>query len=136
LNAGAGVIRVSQFSGMLAVESKAKKFSLLWWTRLIKDYFVRTAEFKLTLLDYDSNSRRVFRIPFHVMPRFFQTTALAGNYSSYFTLPGLRERVMTQVTASTPGHIIVECAEALWTFRYECGWMVNLKGPMTCHIRV
>ncbi|TRM68624.1 LIM-domain binding protein-domain-containing protein [Schizophyllum amplum] len=136
LNAGAGVIRLSQFSGMMAVESETKKSSLKWWTKLISEYFVPSAFWKFTLFDYDSNSRRVFNIPYHVLPQFFLTTAEAGNHSSTFTLPGLRERVMTQVTPTIPGHIILECADAIWTWRYKCGWIVNLKGPMTIHIRV
>ncbi|KAL1702891.1 LIM-domain binding protein-domain-containing protein [Schizophyllum commune] len=136
VNEGAGLLRAMQFSGMLAVISEPKKKNPLWWRKLIDEYFLTTAVFKLTLLDYDSESTRIFRIPFHVMPRFFFTAAMAGNTCSYFTMPGLRERVMTQVTANTPGHLIVECMEAHWTFRYENGWMVNLKGPMTFHIRV
>ena len=146
VNEGAGLLRAMQFSGMLAVISEPKKKNPLWWRKLIDEYFLTTAVFKLTLLDYDSESvrdvlavkflrcfmtlctqTRIFRIPFHVMPRFFFTAAMAGNTCSYFTMPGLRERVMTQVTANTPGHLIVECMEAHWTFRYENGWMVNLK---------
>jgi hypothetical protein len=45
-------------------------------------------------------------------------------------LDGARER------AGSPTHGIVECVQAIWTYRYWNGWTITMKGPMTVHLMV
>jgi hypothetical protein len=46
------------------------------------------------------------------------------------TLDGARERIYTQ------GHAVVECVSAVWTYKYNNGYTVTLRGPLTAHIMV
>lgn len=47
-----------------------------------------------------------------------------------FSLDGARERILSH------GHAVVECVHAIWTYRYNNGYTVTLRGPMTAHILV
>jgi len=44
------------------------------------------------------------------------------------TLDGARERLFDY------GHAIVECVSAVWTYKFNNGYTVLLKGPMTVHV--
>jgi hypothetical protein len=46
------------------------------------------------------------------------------------SLDGARERMYA------PGHSIVECVGAVWTYKYNNGYTVTLRGPLTAHIMV
>lgn len=46
------------------------------------------------------------------------------------SLDGARERIVSH------GHAVVECVQAVWTYRYTNGYTVTLRGPMTAHIFV
>lgn len=32
------------------------------------------------------------------------------------------------------GHLVIECLDASWTYRYRNGYIVTLRGPLTAHI--
>lgn len=44
------------------------------------------------------------------------------------SLDGARERMYA------PGHSIVECVGAIWTYKYNNGYTVTLRGPLTVHV--
>ena len=46
------------------------------------------------------------------------------------TLDGARERIYAH------GHAVVECVSAVWTYKYNNGYTVTLRGPLTAHIMV
>ena len=33
-----------------------------------------------------------------------------------------------------PGHSVVECVAAIWTYKYTNGYTVTLRGPLTTHV--
>jgi len=47
------------------------------------------------------------------------------------SLDGVRER---HFQTGLPGHTIVECVSAVWTWKYLNGYTVCLKGPLTVHV--
>lgn len=63
-----------------------------------------------------------------ILPRFFLVTTQSGVKSMSLTLDGARERLYA------PGHAIVECVTAVWTYRYNNGHIVTLRGPLTVHL--
>lgn len=44
------------------------------------------------------------------------------------TLDGVRERLVA------PGHAVVECVSAVWTYKYNNGYTIHLRGPLTAHV--
>lgn len=46
------------------------------------------------------------------------------------SLDGARERMYGH------GHAIVECVSAVWTYKYNNGYTVTLRGPFTAHVIV
>ncbi len=48
------------------------------------------------------------------------------------SLDGARERS----SAHGPNHCVIECPSASWIHRYNNGYTVTLKGPMTAHVVV
>lgn len=64
------------------------------------------------------------------LPTFFLVTSQAGVKSMTLSLDGARERVVG------PDRAIVQCALAMWTFRYLNGYTVVLRGPFTAHVAV
>ena len=65
-----------------------------------------------------------------IIPRFFLVTAQSGVQCMSINLDGARERI------GSATHGIVECVQAVWTYKYDDGWTIKLKGPMTAHILV
>lgn len=57
-------------------------------------------------------------------------TAQSGVQCMSINLDGARERI------GSPTHGIVECVQAVWTYKYDDGWTIKLKGPMTAHVIV
>ena len=64
------------------------------------------------------------------LPTFFLVTSQAGVKSMTLSLNGAQERVVG------PNRAIVQCATAMWTFRYHNGYTVALRGPFTAHVAV
>ncbi|KAJ6612158.1 LIM-domain binding protein-domain-containing protein [Mycena sp. CBHHK59/15] len=129
---GQGLIRVMQFSGLLGSETAAvqsQKLHLSYWDNLIREYFTPKAIMKLTLWrDSMKNEAKPFEIGVPILPRFFLVTTQSGVKSMSLTLDGARERLFA------PGHAIVECVTAVWTYRYNNGHIVTLRGPLTAHL--
>lgn len=44
------------------------------------------------------------------------------------SLDGARERLIAQ------HHAVVECVSAVWTYKYNNGYTVTLRGPLTVHV--
>lgn len=65
-----------------------------------------------------------------ILPRFFLVTTQSGVKSMSLTLDGARERLFNH------NHSVVECAEAIWTYRYHNGYTIALRGPLTAHVIV
>ena len=65
-----------------------------------------------------------------ILPRFFLVTSQSGVKSMNITLDGARERIIS------PGHAVVECVSAIWTYKYTNGYTIHLHGPLTAHIWV
>ncbi|KAJ7163839.1 LIM-domain binding protein-domain-containing protein [Mycena crocata] len=116
---GQGLIRVMQFSGLLGSDTpqvQGQKLHLSYWDNLIREYFTPKAIMKLTLWrDSMKNEAKPFEIG-------------SGVKSMSLTLDGARERLYA------PGHAIVECVTAVWTYRYSNGHIVTLRGPLTAHL--
>ncbi|KAK7061253.1 LIM-domain binding protein-domain-containing protein [Favolaschia claudopus] len=129
---GQGLIRVMQFSGLLGSDTptvQSQKMHLSYWDNLIREYFTPKAIMKLTLWrDSMKNEAKPFEIGVPILPRFFLVTTQSGVKSMSLTLDGARERLFQ------PGHAIVECVSAVWTFRYNNGHIVTLRGPLTAHL--
>ncbi|RDB15456.1 Adhesion defective protein 1 [Hypsizygus marmoreus] len=129
LGSGQGLIRLLQFSGVLAAENKSQKLQLAWWNELIKGYFTPKAIMKFTLWkDNQRNEAKPFEIGVPILPRFFLVTTQSGVKSMTLSLDGARERMFAQ------GHSIVECVTAIWTYKYNNGYTVTLRGPLTVHV--
>ncbi|KAF9268326.1 hypothetical protein L218DRAFT_893298 [Marasmius fiardii PR-910] len=125
---GQGLLRLMQFSGVLANDSKTK-LQLSWWNDLVRDFFTPKAIMKYTLWkDNQRTEAKVFEIGVPVLPRFFLVTAQSGVKSMTLTLDGARERIYDY------GHAVVECVSAIWTYKFSNGYTVALKGPMTVHV--
>ncbi|KAF5346933.1 hypothetical protein D9758_010123 [Tetrapyrgos nigripes] len=128
LGHGVGLIRLLQFSGFLANESK-QKLQLCWWNDLIREYFSPKAVMRFTLWkDSQRNEAKPFEIGVPILPRFFLATTQSGVKSMTLTLDGARERLFAY------GHAVVECVSAIWTYRYTNGYIVTLRGPLTVHV--
>ena len=63
-----------------------------------------------------------------ILPRFFLVTTQSGVKSMTLSLDGARERIYG------PGHSVVECVSAIWTYKYTNGYTVTLRGPLTTHV--
>ena len=63
-----------------------------------------------------------------ILPRFFLVTTQSGVKSMTLSLDGARERIYG------PGHSVVECVAAIWTYKYTNGYTVTLRGPLTTHV--
>ncbi|TCD69169.1 hypothetical protein EIP91_008465 [Steccherinum ochraceum] len=129
---GQGLLRLLQFSGVLASDTQnSQKLQLSYWDSLIKEYFTARASLKFTLWkDNQRNEAKPFEIGVPILPRFFLVTSQSGVKSMNLSLDGARERIVSQ------GHAVVECVHAVWTYRYQNGYTVTLRGPMTAHILV
>ncbi|KAG5643589.1 hypothetical protein DXG03_000642 [Asterophora parasitica] len=128
---GQGLIRLLQFSGVLAAENKTNKLQLAWWHDLIQEYFTPQAQLKFTLWkDNQRNEAKPFEIGVPILPRFFLVTTQSGVKSMTLSLDGARERIYGH------GHSIVECVTAIWTYKYTNGYTVTLRGPLTVHVIV
>ena len=46
------------------------------------------------------------------------------------SLDGARERLLAQ------HHAVVECVSAVWTYKYNNGYTVTLRGPLTVHVYI
>ena len=65
-----------------------------------------------------------------ILPRFFLVTSQSGVKSMTLSLDGARERPVSN------NHAIVECIQAVWSYKYTNGYTVTLRGPLTAHIFV
>ncbi|KAG5732265.1 hypothetical protein E4T56_gene11460 [Termitomyces sp. T112] len=129
---GQGLMRLLQFSASLATESKpTQKLQLSWWKDLINEYFTPKAMMKFTLWkDNQRNEAKPFDIGVPILPRFFLVTTQSGVKSMTLSIDGARERIYG------PGHSMIECINAIWTYKYANGYTVTLRGPLTAHIVV
>ncbi|KAF8628168.1 hypothetical protein AX17_006038 [Amanita inopinata Kibby_2008] len=129
---GQGLMRLLQFSGILAGESQ-KKLHLSWWEECVKEYFAPSAVMKITLWkDNQRTEAKPFEIGVPILPRFFLVTTQSGVKSMSLSLDGARERLY----ARNQHHCVIECPSAVWTYRYSNGYTVILRGPLTAHIVV
>ncbi|PFH50567.1 hypothetical protein AMATHDRAFT_60844 [Amanita thiersii Skay4041] len=127
---GQGLMRLLQFSGLLASESP-KKLHLSWWEEFVKEYFTPSAIMKITLWkDSLRAEAKPFDIGVPILPRFFLVTTQSGVKSMTLSLDGARERMY----AREPRHSVVECLTAVWTYKYNNGYTVTLRGPLTAHV--
>ncbi|KAF8345625.1 LIM-domain binding protein-domain-containing protein [Amanita rubescens] len=132
LGSGQGIQRLLQFSAILASDSP-NKLHRSWWEECIKEYFTPTAIMKIVL--WKNNQReeaKPFEIGVPILPRFFQVTTQSGVKSMTMSLDGARELSSTR----GPNHCFIECLSAIWTYHYNNGYTVTLKGPMTAHVVV
>lgn len=63
-----------------------------------------------------------------VLPQFFLVTSQSGVKSMTLSLDGARE------DAVGPNRVIVRCVFAMWTYRYNNGYTVTLRGPFSADI--
>jgi len=129
LGAGQAIARLVNMSGDMAMYRPSRE--LPFWNDFVKKYFTPKATMKITLWkDNQRQEAKPFEIGTPILPRFFQVTTQSGVKSMSLSLDGARERATNNL------HAIVECPDALWTFRYLNGYTVVLKGPFTAHVIV
>ncbi|CCM03961.1 uncharacterized protein FIBRA_06116 [Fibroporia radiculosa] len=132
---GQATMRLLQMSGELQSEQKGEHRNkhLGYWNMFVNDYFTHSATMKFTLWKGqhpgDQKEAKPFEIGTHILPRFFLVTTQSGVKSMSLSLDGAREKLAGLIPAA-----VVECAHAMWTFRYTNGYTVVLKGPLTAHI--
>lgn len=63
-----------------------------------------------------------------ILPRFFLVTTQSGVKSMSLSLDGVRESMINPVLA------VVDCPNAVWTYKYNNGYTVALRGSLTTHI--
>ncbi|KAI0643633.1 LIM-domain binding protein-domain-containing protein [Trametes meyenii] len=127
---GQCVSRILQLSGSLGVEHK-DRLKQSYWASLVANFFTEKATMKLTLWkDNQQVEAKPFEIGYPILPRFFLVTTQSGVKSMTICIDGARERV---IKAS---HALVECATASWTFRYQNGYSITLRGPLTADVIV
>lgn len=125
---GQGIIRLLQFSGALSSDNR-NKLGLTFWENLVKDYFTPKAILKYTLWkDNQRNEAKPFEIGTPILPRFFLVTSQSGVHSMSISLDGAREKILGS------SHLVVECLTAVWTYRYQNGYTIQLCGPLTAHL--
>lgn len=84
---------------------------------------------KLTLWkDNQRKEAKPFEIGVPILPRFFLVTTQSGVKSMSLSLDGARERQIAT------GHCIVECVAAVWTYKYNNGYTVTLRGALSAHV--
>lgn len=128
LGFGQAITRLLQFSGQLSSEI-TDKHQLLFWEKLVQEYFTPKAIMKMTLWkDNQKVEAKPLEIGVPILPRFFLVTTQAGVRSMTLSLDGARERLCSQT------HAAIECVSAVWTYKYASGYTVTLRGPLTVHV--
>lgn len=74
------------------------------------------------------NPKLASEIGVPILPRFFLVTTQSGVKSMSLSLDGARERQIAT------GHCIVECVAAVWTYKYNNGYTVTLRGALSAHV--
>ncbi|THH18012.1 hypothetical protein EW146_g2883 [Bondarzewia mesenterica] len=132
LGQGQGLLRLLQFSGILADEPseiEPKKLQLKYWEEVVREYYVPAATLKLTLWkDNQTTEAKVFEVGTPILPRFFLVTSQSGVKSMTLSLDGAEERMTAHNSA------VVECENAVWAYRYSNGYTVTLRGRLQAHI--
>lgn len=118
------------------------------WDEVVATYFTEKAKMKLTLWKdnqqveakpFGTEATRLARrecspekteIGYPILPRFFLVTSQSGVKTMTISIDGARERLIN------PQHALVECANASWTFRYQNGYNIILRGPLTADVVV
>ncbi|OSD01741.1 hypothetical protein PYCCODRAFT_1468324 [Trametes coccinea BRFM310] len=127
---GQATNRILQFSGSLGVDHK-DRLKQSYWTNLLGSYFTDKSTMKLTLWkDNQRSEAKPFEIGSLILPRFFLVTSQSGVKSMSISIDGGRERLVT------PSHALVECPNAAWTFQYQNGYNIILRGPLTADVVV
>ncbi|KAH9853392.1 LIM-domain binding protein-domain-containing protein [Lenzites betulinus] len=127
---GQAVCRILQLSGSLGVDHK-DRLKQSYWDQIVAGFFTEKATMKLTLWkDNQQIEAKPFEIGFPILPRFFLVTSQSGVKSMTINIDGARERL------ASPSHALVECANASWTFRYQNGYHITLRGPLTADVIV
>ncbi|KAI0366206.1 hypothetical protein BV20DRAFT_662877 [Pilatotrama ljubarskyi] len=127
---GQATCRILQLSGSLGVEHK-DRLKQSYWESIVGQFFTEKATMKLTLWkDNQQVEAKPFEIGYPILPRFFLVTSQSGVKSMTICVDGARERLVN------PSHALVECAQATWTFRYQNGYSIILRGPLTADIIV
>ncbi|OCH85036.1 hypothetical protein OBBRIDRAFT_740580 [Obba rivulosa] len=131
---GQSVMFLLRLSACLAAETPqamSGRLQLSHWENLVETFFTDYAVMRLTLWkDNQRTEAKPFEIGVPILPRFFLVTAQSGVRSMSFTLEGARERV------TTPGRATIDCAGAVWTFRYTSGYTVTLRGTLSARLFV
>ncbi|KAI0637642.1 LIM-domain binding protein-domain-containing protein [Trametes polyzona] len=122
--------RILQLSGSLGVEHK-DRLKQSYWDGIVGNFFTEKATMKLTLWkDNQQVEAKPFEIGYPILPRFFLVTSQSGVKSMTICIDGARERCMST------SHALVECANAAWTFRYQNGYSITLRGPLSADVIV
>ncbi len=82
---------------------------------------------------YGSDAASISDITTRIMPLFFEVTSSSGVVSMSISIDGARERPFIHQQYPYPS-ILVDCPEAVWTYRYRTGYIVTLKGTLTAQL--
>ncbi|KAH8115808.1 LIM-domain binding protein-domain-containing protein [Phellopilus nigrolimitatus] len=125
----AGLGRLLSFSDTLS--QPRLPLSKEYWEGMVQDYFSPKAVVKITLWkDNAQQEAKPFDIGMPILPRFFLVTSQSGVNSMSINLENAKERGVP----GNPYGSVVECPNAVWTFRYANGYIVTLRGPLTAYL--
>ncbi|KAH9979573.1 LIM-domain binding protein-domain-containing protein [Lactifluus volemus] len=129
---GQALMRLLQFSSALAAEDQnSQRLRHSHWTSFVEEFFLTSAILKLTLWkDNLKIEAKVFEIGTPALPRFFLVTSQSGVKSMTLSLDGAHERIVA------PNCALVQCVSATWTYRYNNGYTVALRGPISAYVFV
>ncbi|KAI0318107.1 LIM-domain binding protein, partial [Amylostereum chailletii] len=128
LGQGQATLRMLQLSGMLSMDVP-EKLQLSYWGDLIDSFFVPSAVVKLQLWKDNQNAEaKIFEVGTPILPRFFLVTTQSGVKSMSLTLDGAREVV------TGPNLVVVEVVSAVWTYKYQNGYTITLRGPLSAQM--
>ncbi|KAG8905274.1 hypothetical protein FRB99_000344 [Tulasnella sp. 403] len=124
LGSGQGVIRMLEFSHAMAA---GKDQSLQYWEGVTSDFFDSPKGLmRMTL--WKDNEARPFEVSSPTLPRFFFSSFCSGVVSIHLTLNNVRE------SSPAAGEGVVDCPNASFTYTFDSGYIVVLRGPLRAHI--
>jgi hypothetical protein len=109
---------------------------LEYWNTVVQEYFHPQGSMRFTLWkDNAGKEAKPFDVGFRILPRFFLVTSQCGVIGMSFSVDGATER-LDAGSLGSPLSSVVECKSASWTYRYENGYTVVLRGPFVAHVQL
>ncbi|THG95654.1 hypothetical protein EW145_g7919 [Phellinidium pouzarii] len=123
------IIRLSSLSDTLS--HPATPLSNDYWKGVVQEFFMPKAVVKITLWkDNAQQEAKPFDISVPILSRFFLVTSQSGVNSMAISLENAKERFVQSLYPASYTSV-VDCPNAVWTFRYTNGYIVTLRGTLS-----